>query len=113
MATRSDFSFFQTQRGTLRIILNPPQPIGGWNIEWYLGKRAGGLSGTVHKYVNSGYNNVSGINLQNSGQGIFDISIDSVDTSGRDPGNYYYRAIRLGSGLQTQISYGYMKLLPF
>lgn len=98
--------------GTFVVELNNPTPIGGWTIDFLVQKRFGGLSGLIHKQVASGFNGASGITITNSGQGVFQIALNSVDTSGLDYGNYAYATQRLDSGSRTLINEGYISILP-
>jgi hypothetical protein len=56
----------------------------------------------------SGYYGVSGMNIVNSGQGQFRITLDAVDTSGFVAGNYAYEIRRLNSGNITSLTQGYI-----
>lgn len=110
-AKYTDFSWIKYDDGVLTIALTPPAPIGGWDLRFSLTKRFGGESLLVTKSCASGYNNVSGINIVNSGQGIFNVALSSVDTSGLQPGLYASRCERMNSGARTTLSEGYMVLL--
>jgi len=112
MPVIADIPFTKFEDGTLTISLEPSVAIGGWNIQFQVWKRFGGESGLITKSTASGYNNVSGIDITNSGLGIFDISIGSHDTSGLDFGNYASKAERLTSGNRTVLTEGYLILTP-
>ena len=74
--------------------------------------RFGGISGFAIASVASGYNGQSGINITNSGQGVLNITIPSLATSGIDFKNYAFAIERLDSGFRTVLSEGYVLLLP-
>src|SRR4051812_17819690 len=99
------------ENGVLTIVLSPPTAIGGWSIDWDLAKRFGGSS-LSHKCIASGYNGQSGLTITDSGQGIFNVTITSPDTSGLDPGNYVHGSRRTNSGRETDINQGFLTLLP-
>lgn len=108
----ADYTIVRMEDGLLTIDMTPPVAIGGWNIRFQCMKRFDSSSGLITKSVASGFNNASGINVANSGQGIFDVTINSVDTSGFDPGCYAYKVDRLDSGNVTCLAEGYMVLKP-
>lgn len=108
----SDFGLGQQEDGTLSIGLTPPTVISGWSLRFFVTKRFGGVSGLIQAYAASGFNNVSGINVVNGQQGIFQVSIPSVATSGMDAGNLSYTIARLDSGSRTILSEGYILLTP-
>ena len=112
MPVYSDFSFNQFADGTISVSLAPAANIGNQNIRFQAFKRFGGISGLITKSCNSGFNNVSGINITSSGEGRFNISLRGADTSGLQLGNYAYAIERLDSGSRTVISEGYLILLP-
>ena len=108
----ADFSFSKFEDGTLTVTLVPPVPLGGQSIEFNLTKRFGSDSALLTKSLASGFNNVSGLNLINSGAGIFTTKFDSVDTSGLAFGNYAGTFKRTNSGSVTILSEGYLILQP-
>lgn len=112
MATLQDFSIDRGEDATIRIVMTPPTAIGGWEIRFLLTKRFGNVSGIFQKSVASGYNNVSGINIINSGQGIFDVSINTGNTSGLNYSNFTYTSKRLNSGYVTTLCEGYLSIMP-
>jgi hypothetical protein len=107
-----DFRYIQYKAGTLTVGVTPPVPIGDWDIRFQVTKRFGGASGLIQKYYSSGYNGASGITIVDSGAGIFNIGLKSVDTSGLMWGNYAYTAERRNSGVEGTISLGTLILLP-
>lgn len=96
----------------LTIGLEPPTPVGGHTIQFQTLRAFGGVSGLINKYVASGLNNQSGINITNSGQGIFNVRINELDTSGWNYGNYAYQVKRLDSGFATVYTEGFINLVP-
>jgi hypothetical protein len=112
MPVIGDFESIKAVDGVLTVAMSPPVAIGGWEIEFVVNRRTGGESRYISKYVNSGYNNLSGINITSSGQGLIDVSISSLDTSGLQYGNYAFSVNRLGSGVVTKLSEGFMLVNP-
>lgn len=102
--------------GIVNVELAPQQPIGGWEINVVIRKRFGGppgtLSGLVVRSCASGYNNVSGVNVLNSGLGQFAISLDGSVLSGQNYGNYALEIFRTGSGVQTMLANGFIQNMP-
>ena len=106
-----DWSISRLEDAVLEINLTPPVAIGGWNIHTRIQKRFGDVaSGILDKWMASGYYGTSGMNIVNSGQGIFNVAINSVETSGLDFGNYCYNVVRLDSGNRSVLVEGYMTL---
>ncbi len=114
MPVTTDFSWIRYQDGILNVSLEPPVPIGGWEIEFKVTKRFGSdfTSGYFSKCVASGFNGMSGINITNSGQGQFEVSIQSQDTSGMDYGAFAAQCNRISSGARTPLTIGYINVLP-
>ncbi len=112
MAIPINFSLIRGEDAILNVNLNPPTPIGGWNLQFRVNKRFGSCSGLIFKNSASGFNGVSGITITNSGQGMFQIGINSVDTSGFQFGNYSFSTTRLDSGNVTVLNTGFLVLLP-
>lgn len=110
MPVQADFSVPRYNSFSFTVSLAPPVAIGGWGISFQVQKRFGGISGLITKSVSSGFNNSSGINITNSGLGIFTISIQGVDTSGLEYGNYAYAVDRTDT--RTTLSEGYMIVTP-
>lgn len=112
MATLQDFAIARWEDGILQITMNPSVAIGGWTIRFQAQHRFGGISGAIQRYISTGKNNQSGINILNSGLGIFTVQINSVDTSGLDFSNLTYVTERMDSGFRTIINEGFIALLP-
>jgi hypothetical protein len=108
----ANFTLARLEDGVLTIGLEPPAAIGGWNLQLTCMKRFGGQTPLFLKSCASGFNGVSGITVVNSGQGIFNIPINSVDTSGSEYGNYATFIERLDSGFRTVIDEGYLTVNP-
>lgn len=108
MATNVDFSLYKNEDATITIYLSPPTATGGWTVEFRMQKYFGDTqSGGLLKSMASGFNGTSGIQITNSGQGIFAVDIDSRDTSGMNFGNYAYTFERTDSNQKTVLSLGY------
>lgn len=113
MALFENFSIIRKEDALLSISLNPPVSIAGWSLEFRVNKRFGSCSGLIIKSANlPTFNNVSGINVTNTAQGMFQVTLNSVDTSGFDFGNYAYGVQRLNAGNVTALSEGFLILLP-
>jgi hypothetical protein len=112
MSVVGNFSLDRGADGTLTFGVAPPTAIGGMSIQFLLTKRLGGVSGLYQAWVGSGLNNLSGINITNSGQGYMQITIPSSATSGLDPTNYAFKVARTDSGFYTTLAEGQLVLLP-
>ena len=105
-----DWNLGEREDGLFTVGLAPPIAIGGWNIQFTLLTRFGGISGLVTKSCASGFSGVSGITVTNSGNGTFQVSINSADTSGFNPNAYAYTVERLDTGFRTELLQGYLLL---
>lgn len=112
MAAQCDFSLARFEDGVLVVNMQPPQAVGGWQLEFTLSHRPGGESGLAVKSAASGYGGgQSGITILDSGAGRFSVAITSRDTSGLAPKNYSTRTERLDSGSRTVLAQGTLTLL--
>lgn len=109
MAVQSDFAVYAFEDGLLNINMTPPTVIGGWNITYTMTKRQGG-DALDFKCVASGFNGSSGITILNSGQGAMRVTLIPSTVSGLDPGAYYFRMERTGTGVATLIADGYRQM---
>ena len=112
MSVQVDFSLARYEDGVLTVSMEPPVPIGGWTIQFAVVKNFGGTNYLINKSVASGYNNASGINILNSGNGVFNVNINGVDTSGMNYGNYAHATTRLDSGAYTVLAEGNFTIGP-
>lgn len=112
MSVQANFSLARYEDGVLIVSMAPPVAIGAWSLRFQVQKRFGGSSNLITKTSTSGYNGTSGITITNSGEGVFNVAINGVDTSGLDYGNYSYSTDRLDSGNRKTLSEGYLVLLP-
>lgn len=112
MPVLADFPLARYEDGLLTISLAPAAPIGAWNIQFLVQHRFGGLSGLILASVSSGFNGQSGITITNSGEGVFNVRIPGIATSGWNYGNYAFAVTRLDSGSRTVLSEGYLLLNP-
>lgn len=110
MPIYGDFSLVKYEDGILTINMNPPVPIGAWDIRFRLSKRFGSDELISEKTVASGFNNQSGINITDSGQGRFRITVKGSEMSGYDAGNYAFDVTRFTSGSRTTLAQGYLLL---
>jgi len=108
----ADFTMARQTDVTIGIGIEPPVPVGGWEVQFQVTNRFGGSSGLITKSVASGFNGVSGVSVVNSGQGIFNVAIGASDTSGRPYGNYSYEFNRLSSGNMVRLVEGFLSLTP-
>jgi len=106
MPVTSDFRLDLSSDGVVTLQLAPPNAIGGWSLQFILSKAFGGTA-QVTKSMASGYYNVSGMNIVNSGQGILSITFHPAEVSGLDQGNYAYQISRLDSGYQSDLADGF------
>ena len=112
MPIEADFRIDRGNDQTLVIELKPPVPIGGENIRFTLADRFGSVSPRLVKSMSSGFYGVSGLNIVNSGQGILNVALWAVDTSGMPFGNYAFELRRWDSGSVTDLTQGYLILRP-
>lgn len=113
MPALQDFTIAKNEDGTLTISTAPPVAVGGWEVEFNLSKRFGSDTPYIRKSAASGYYaGQSGITVANPVQGVFNVRLNSVNTSGLEFGNYAYAFSRLNSGSRTVLSEGYMLLSP-
>ncbi len=107
-----DFSISRYVDVTVVIDVRPPTPIGGLDVRMTVAERFGSTSPKFVKSMNSGFYNVSGLTILDSGRGILQATIRSVDTSGLDWGNYAFEVKRWDSGCVTDLTQGYLILRP-
>lgn len=112
MPSLQNFSWIKFQDGTLTMQLEPPVPVTGRSVAFALYKRFGGVVPLIQKYMASGYYGVSGMNIAASGLGLVNISINSLDTSGLDPGNYAGTIQFTDSGSKVPATLSYFQLMP-
>lgn len=107
---------FELPRGTdgiLTLQMEPPVNTSGWDIHFQVQKRFGASSGLFDAWCGSnGLNNVSGINMRDGNQGILDITVKGIYTSGLPFANYAHTTTRTNSGFNTLLSQGYLALTP-
>lgn len=106
-----DFSIARYEDAIINMSIVPPTPIGGWSIQFDMMHRFGGEGFTV-KSMASGMYGVSGMNIVNSGQGVMQIRMNAVNTSGRDYGEYAFAITRTDSGFRTVLTEGYAAIMP-
>lgn len=111
MAALMDFALYRREDATLGVAMQPPTLISGWNIQCTIENAFGGISGTF-KSCASGFNNVSGINVIQGSTGVFNVQINSIDTSGWDQKPYAFAIERLDQGARTTLVEGFLLLLP-
>lgn len=113
----NDFTLARYEDGVLTISLQPPTAIGGWDVRFRVTHRFGGgqVSGEayVNKSVASGFNGASGITITSSGQGVMNVRLNSIDSSGiPHPGAHAYTLERHNSGFRTVLKDGWF-LVPY
>ena len=110
MPVFSSFGSIRLEDGVITIGLAPPAAVGGWNVRFGLALRFGGTEFAV-KTSASGYGGgQSGVTVLDSGQGTWQIPINSADTSGLDAVNLAGTMVRLDSGNRTDIWNGFVVL---
>jgi len=107
VAQYMDFSLSRFEDAVLSVSLTPAVNISGQSIRFLSQHRFGGLSGFAIKSVASGFNNVSGINVTDGVNGVMQITLNSVDSSGLDFGNYAYSIERLDNNSRTLYTAGF------
>lgn len=112
MPYEQDFALNRYVDLSLVIDLRPPMPIGGLDLRLTVSDRFGSITPRFVKSMSSGFYNVSGLNILDSGQGRISAKINSVDTSGLDWGCYAYELKRFDSGNVTDLTQGYLILKP-
>lgn len=110
-----DFRCIRGEDQVLVVNLVNAQPIGGWTVQFQVGKRLGWSSGLITKSAASGYGGasgspVSGIAITNSGLGELQIRLTPADTSGLDDGSYPFILERTDSGYATVLTQGFLVL---
>lgn len=113
MPVEANFTLGRGEDGAITIGLQNPTNIAGWALQFQVSKYFGGLSGTFSKFAASGFGGgQSGITVLNSGAGTVRVAVNSLDTSGMDPGTYGYQLRRLDSGHVTEVTKGFFVLRP-
>lgn len=113
MSIITNFGAVRMEDGTLTIEMVPAEPIGGWSLQFSVKHRFGGETNLITKVGASGfYLGESGVQIVNSGQGIFNVRLNAVDTSGFDFKNYAFLAERMDSGYRTTLAEGFITLTP-
>ena len=112
MPVQADFTFSRMVDGVLTVQLKPATSVGGWNMDFRLQKRFGpDGSGLMAKSMASGIaSGASGMAVLDSGQGIFSVIVNSLDTSGLEYGAYAGQIRRLDSGSVSILSEGYLSV---
>ncbi len=113
MAILTDFSLIRFEDGIISFSLTNPTNITGWSVEFQVKKRFDSCSGRITKSADATFfNGQSGITFTNAAQGRFNVTINSVDTSGFDFGNYAYSIERQNAGNRTVLTTGFFLLYP-
>ena len=111
MPVSVEISLVRQEDVVATLSMTPPVAISSWSIELNVSKRLGGTT-LFKKSYSSGYDEVSGIHILDSGAGILSIRINSADTSGWTFGNYAFQVVRLDSGSRTVATEGYLLVTP-
>ena len=112
MPIYANIPFSQYADGLINVDLKPNAAIGGLDMRFTVWRHFGGSSGLIQKSMASGYYGVSGMNIVNSGEGQFQIQLNSIDTSGLPYGNYAAAVENWSSGFRTTVSEGFLTLYP-
>jgi hypothetical protein len=100
MSITSNLTFFRGEDITLNFQMSPPNTdITGWNITW---KLATALAGTVQVTKTA--------TILDGPRGIFQVSIQSADTSSLSVGRYVWDCRRIDSGNRATLADGYLDL---
>ncbi len=112
MAVIVDFPIDRYEDGVLYINLTPPIAIGGQAIVFQVAKRFGSSTPFITRSMSSGYYNVSGAGIVDSGNGQLSVQVNASDFSGQSFGNYAYQLHRADSGFATDLTQGFAILKP-
>lgn len=112
MPNQQDFGLCRFEDGILTISIIPAIPVGGLDVHLTVAKHFGSTSGVILKSMASGFYNVSGLTILNSGQGIIQANLNSPDTSGLPYGNYAFEVRCYTSGRNTDYTQGYFTVNP-
>jgi len=114
MPNQIDFNLPRDADAVLTLQISPPTNTSGWYTQFQMTKRFGSTSGLIIKSCASGFNglNVSGMSLTDGQKGIFQIAVNSIDTSGLQFGAYAHVTQRLDSGSRTTLVEGFMNIVP-
>ncbi len=110
MPTCGSFNIVVGDDGLITLGLTPETPVGGWSVEFDLMRRFGADPFIVRTCASGFGNGVSGVSVYDSGRGIFQIPLNSQDTSGLDPLNIAFKMVRTDSGERTTVSEGFVNL---
>ncbi len=110
MPVFKNFTLYKEQDAVVGVAIEPATPIGGWSLRFRVKTHSDSTSGVIEKFVSSGLNNLSGINVTDSGQGTIAVDITSADTSGLKPRTYFYELRRTDSGEESPLTKGQLLL---
>jgi len=111
MARKANCSMFRGEDKTLTVTVDngatPPivLNITGWTLAFTLRKSAGDATVLITKTTDAG------ISLTAPLTGVFQVSLDDVDTIGLASGKYAYDVKRMDAGAEAVLVYGTMTLL--
>lgn len=103
-----NFQFSRGQDALLQISLASPTSVSGWAGEFFLTRNKGGDRIFTKCFASGFVSNQSGITLLDGSIGRFNISLNAVDSSGLDFGNYNGEFWRRDSGFETKLSEGFI-----
>jgi hypothetical protein len=105
-----NFQFSRDQDALLRISMAPQVNVSGWQGDFAMTIRKGGTAIFTKSFASGYVAGQSGITMTDGNLGVFDITVNNVDTSGLDFGNYHCNFKRTNSGFHTTLSEGYITL---
>jgi len=108
----ADAEFFRGEDKVLSVTVDdgatPPvaKNITGWTLAFTLRQSAGDATALVTKTVGAG------ITITTPLSGIFQVSLEDIDTIALAPGKYAYDCKRMDAGAEAVLVYGTLTLLP-
>ena len=111
MARKANCSMFRGEDKTLTVTVDngatPPSVLNitGWTLAFTLRQSAGDVTALVTKTT------TSGISLTAPLTGVFEVSLEDVDTIALVPGKYAYDVKRMDASAEAVLVYGTLTLL--
>lgn len=97
MAVNQNFELFRGEDGELTVTMDPETDITGWTITFFV-KTAEEASGDPLLEVAA--------TITDAEAGVFTVALTAAQTAGLDAGKYRYDIWRLGSGVNTLLTWG-------
>ena len=101
----ADDEFFRGEDKILTVTLDPVVNISGWTLAFTMRLTAGSAEALIEKTT------TSGITITDGTHGIFQVTLDDLETAGLQPGKYAYDCKRMDAGAEAILVYGTLELL--